>query len=67
MRRPQSDIQRILGYTRKGCRLKKIGGEKKVSKEKYKKYIIEMLDKIESESALERIYSVAHRYFIRRL
>ena len=38
-----------------------------MSKEKYKKYIIEMLDKIESESALERIYSVAHRYFIRRL
>ena len=28
MRRPQSDIQRVLGYTRKGCRLKKIGGEK---------------------------------------
>lgn len=28
-----------------------------MSKEKYKKYIIEMLDKIESESALERIYT----------
>lgn len=38
-----------------------------MSKEKYKKYIIGMLDKIESESALERIYSVVHRYFIRRL
>lgn len=38
-----------------------------MSKEKYKKYIIEMLDKIESESALERIYSAVHRYFISRL
>lgn len=38
-----------------------------MSKEKYKKYIIEMIEKIESESALERIYSVVHRYFIRNL
>lgn len=38
-----------------------------MNKEVYKKRIIEMLDKIESESALERIYSVVHRYFIRRL
>lgn len=38
-----------------------------MSKEKYKKYIIEMIEKIESKSALERIYSVVHRYFIRNL
>lgn len=41
MRRPQSDIQRILGYTRKGCRLKKdrrrkVSEQRKVQKIHYR-------------------------------
>ena len=38
-----------------------------MSKEKYKKYIIEMLGKIENEKALEAIYYVVHKYFIKRI
>lgn len=34
--------------------------------EKYKKYIIEMLLKINDNKHLERIYNYVHKYFIRR-
>lgn len=34
--------------------------------EQYKKYIIEMLDKIDMEKDLSRIYAIVHRKFIKR-
>lgn len=34
--------------------------------EKYKKYIIEMVQKIDDLKYLERIYNYVHRFFIRR-
>lgn len=34
-----------------------------MSKEKYKKYILEMIDRIEDEKAIERIYNYIHRFF----
>lgn len=34
--------------------------------EKYKKYIIEMLQKINDNKHLERIYNYVHKYFIKR-
>jgi len=37
-----------------------------MSNEKYKKYIVEMLEHIEDNGALNRIYEVIHRFFIRR-
>ena len=40
--------------------------KKRMHKEVYKKRIIEMMDKIEDESVLKRIYGIVHRYFIMR-
>ena len=37
-----------------------------MEREKYKKYIIEMVQKIEDNKQLERIYNYVHRLFIRR-
>lgn len=37
-----------------------------MSADKYKKYIIEMLEKIDNEVALKRIYNIIHANFIRR-
>lgn len=37
-----------------------------MKKEKYKKYIIEMVQKIDDSKQLERIYNYVHRFFIRR-
>ena len=34
--------------------------------EKYIKYIIEMVQKIDNNKHLERIYNYVHRYFIKR-
>lgn len=34
--------------------------------EKYKKYIIEMVQKIDDVIFLKRIYDYVHKYFIRR-
>ena len=33
--------------------------------EKYKRYIIEMLQKIENSKYLERIYNYVHRFFVK--
>lgn len=38
----------------------------KMDSEKYKKYIIEMVLKIEDSKYLERIYNYVHKLFIRR-
>ena len=37
-----------------------------MKKEEYKKYIIEMIQKIENVEHLERIFNYVHRFFIRR-
>jgi len=37
-----------------------------MSREQYKKYIVEMLSCIDDIKALERIYNVVHRIFINR-
>lgn len=37
-----------------------------MKKEEYKKYIIEMVQKIENVEHLERIFNYVHRFFIRR-
>lgn len=37
-----------------------------MNNEKYKKYIIEMVMKINSEKHLKRIYDYVHRLFIRK-
>lgn len=37
-----------------------------MSNEKYKKYIIEMVQKIDDSKYLERIYNYVHRFFIKR-
>lgn len=37
-----------------------------MSNEKYKKYIIEMVQKIDNNRYLERIYNYVHRFFIKR-
>lgn len=37
-----------------------------VNKDTYKKYIIEMVDKIDDISYLKRIYAYVHKFFIRR-
>lgn len=34
--------------------------------EKYRKYIIEMVQKIDDSKYLERIYNYVHRFFIKR-
>lgn len=34
--------------------------------EKYKKYIIEMVEKIDNIEFLKRIYDYVHKYFIRK-
>lgn len=38
-----------------------------MSKEEYKEYIIKMLDEIESESALKRIFGFVHKFFVQKL
>ena len=42
-----------------------IGGDY-MDNESYKKYIIEMVQKIDNNKYLERIYNYVHKYFIRR-
>lgn len=37
-----------------------------MSNEKYRKYIVDMLDHIEDNKVLERIYTFVHRFFIKR-
>lgn len=37
-----------------------------MNNEKYKKYIIEMVQKIDDSKYLERIYNYVHRFFIKR-
>ena len=37
-----------------------------MNNDKYKMYIIEMLQKIDNNKHLERIYNYVHKYFIRR-
>ena len=37
-----------------------------MSNEKYKKYIIEMVQKIDNNKHLERIFNYVHKLFIRR-
>lgn len=37
-----------------------------MSNEKYRKIITDMLEQIEDNRALERIYNCVHRFFIRR-
>ena len=38
-----------------------------MSKEEYKEYIIKMLDEIESESALKKIFGFVHKFFMQKL
>lgn len=38
----------------------------RMENEKYIKYIIEMVQKIDNNKHLERIYNYVHRYFIKR-
>ena len=38
-----------------------------MSKEEYKEYIIKMLDEIESESELKRIFGFVHKFFMQKL
>lgn len=42
------------------------GGGMRMENEKYKKYIIEMIKKIDDNKHLERIYNYVHRFFIQR-
>lgn len=37
-----------------------------MNKETYKKYIMEMVEKIDDLSYLQRIYAYVHKFFIRR-
>ena len=37
-----------------------------MSGEEYKRYIIEMVQKIDDSKYLERIYNYVHKFFIRR-
>lgn len=37
-----------------------------MDKETYKKYIVEMVEKIDNLSYLQRIYAYVHKFFIRR-